>query len=63
MNEEMKEMEDRLTERIRDVETTLLREFRKWATRTNKADKILVNGFDERLTLAEERLDNLETKQ
>jgi hypothetical protein len=60
---ELEAMEMRLLERIERTETTLLKEFRKWAApidaslRINKAYSI---GFDERLASLEERMNNLE---
>jgi hypothetical protein len=60
---ELEAMETRLLERIERTETTLLKEFRKWAApidaslRINKAYSI---GFDERLASLEERMNNLE---
>lgn len=54
-----------MLERIEHVETTLLKEFRKWAapieanTRINKAYSL---GFDERLASLEDRISDLETR-
>lgn len=63
--EEMKELETRLLERIEKVETTLLKEFRKWAVRLEGAMKIeatKVSTLMERVAVVEERLDDLESK-
>jgi hypothetical protein len=55
-----------MLERIESVETTLLKEFRKWAipiqadVRVNKAYKV---GFDERLSVLEERVADLEKEK
>jgi hypothetical protein len=60
---ELEAMETRLLERIERIETTLLKEFRKWAVpidaslRVNKAYSL---GFDERLATLEERVSGLE---
>lgn len=62
---ELEAVENRLLERIERTETTLLKEFRKWAVpidaslRVNKAYSI---GFDERLTSLEDRMNNLEDR-
>jgi hypothetical protein len=61
---ELEALETRLLERLERTETTLLKEFRKWAIpidatlRVNKAYSI---GFDERLASLEARMNNLET--
>jgi hypothetical protein len=63
---ELEAVETRLLERIERTETTLLKEFRKWAIpidahlRVNKAYSI---GFDERLSSLEERMNNLEKEE
>lgn len=55
-----------MLERIEKAETTLLKEFRKWAApidaslRVNKAYSL---GFDERLASLEERVSDLEGKE
>lgn len=59
-------LETKMLERIESVETTLLKEFRKWAipiqadVRVNKAYKV---GFDERLSVLEERVADLEKEK
>lgn len=59
------ELRTELLERIEKVETTLLKEFRKWAVRieaaarTSGANQI---GFEERLHVLETRVDDLESK-
>lgn len=60
---EMQEQKMELLERIEKIETTLLREFRKWAVRINgelKVDGVQLLAFRERLMVVEERLDDLE---
>lgn len=60
---ELEAMETRMLERIERTETTLLKEFRKWAVpidanlRVNKAYSV---GFDARLSSLEERMIHLE---
>ncbi len=52
-------------ERTEKVETTLLKEFRKWGISFEsrfKANDALIFGFNERLISVEERLSNLEQK-
>ena len=54
-----------LLERIEKTETTLLREFRKWAISFEsrfRANEVLVGGFNERLIALEERLGDVERK-
>jgi hypothetical protein len=56
-------LETRLLERIEKTETTLLREFRKWAVSFEsrfRANEILVGGFSERMISLEERVSSLE---
>jgi hypothetical protein len=63
--EEMQQLKDYIEERTRDMETTLLREFRKWAVRIvsdSKVQKASTLGLSERLSMVEERLDELESK-
>jgi hypothetical protein len=58
-------LEERLLERIEKTETTLLREFRKWAVSFEsrfRANEILVGGFSERLIALEERVSDIEGK-
>ena len=55
--------ETRLLERIEKTETTLLKEFRKWAVRLESSMKIeatKVSTLMERMEVVEERLDGLE---
>jgi len=62
-NEELK---DYIDERSRDMETTLLTEFRKWALRieaTIKPQPARLAGLEDRMGLVEERLDQLEGKK
>jgi len=63
MEDQFKELRDYIDERTRDMETHLLTEFRKWALRieaTIKPQPARIAGLEERMTLVEERLDNLE---
>ena len=56
-------LETRLLERIEKSETTLLKEFRKWAVRIEtplRANQVLVSGFNERLSAIEDRMDEIE---
>ncbi len=58
-------LEERMTEKMRDVETTLLKEFRKWAVPMNtraRVFEVTSQAVNERLSLVEERLDALETR-
>ncbi|HTD56025.1 MAG TPA: hypothetical protein VK670_11630 [Silvibacterium sp.] len=53
-----------MLERIEKVETTLLKEFRKWAISFEsrfRANEVLVGGFNERMISLEERVTDLET--
>jgi len=66
-DDELKDQFDNLTqyidERTRDMETTLLREFRKWAVRIEgslRVQSTQVTVLTERITVLEERLDKLE---
>lgn len=55
-----------LMEHMRGIETTLLKEFRKWAVPMNTRTRVFEltsQGLTERLSLVEERLDALETRQ
>ena len=59
------DQEMRLLERIEKTETTLLREFRKWAVSFEsrfKANEVLVTGFSERMVALEERVTEIERK-
>jgi len=52
-----------LLERMERTETTLLKEFRKWATRIEARGRVgetSIVGFNERLNVLEERVDDLE---
>ena len=58
------ELTNDLTEKMRGIETTLLKEFRKWAVPMNTRTRVFeatTQGLTERLSLVEERLDALET--
>jgi hypothetical protein len=58
-------LETRLLERIEGTETTLLREFRKWAISFEsrfRANEALVTGFSERMISLEERVTDLESR-
>lgn len=60
---DLRELETRLLERIEKTETTLLREFRKWAVSFEsrfRASETLVGGFSERMASLEERVSDLE---
>jgi hypothetical protein len=64
--DEIQELKNYIDERSRDIETTLLREFRKWAVRVvsdSKVQKAATLGLNERLSMVEERLDELDTRQ
>jgi hypothetical protein len=55
--------EIRLLERLEKTETTLLREFRKWAISFEsrfRSTEVLVTGFSERLASLEERVSDIE---
>jgi recombinational DNA repair ATPase RecF len=55
---------EQLLERIEKTETTLLKEFRRWAASFEsrfKANETLVGGFNERLVSLEERVSDLES--
>ena len=61
MDEELKgflaAMEQRLAGKIETTETTLLREFRKWAVPVESRQRnfnVTLEGFEERLTLLED---------
>jgi hypothetical protein len=58
-------LEVKFLERIEKTETTLLREFRKWAVSFEsrfRANEILVGGFSERMVSLEERVGSLEQR-
>jgi hypothetical protein len=55
-----------MLERMEKVETTLLREFRKWATRIEARGRVAeasLTGFNERLSVLEERVDDIEASE
>jgi polyhydroxyalkanoate synthesis regulator phasin len=57
------ELKEYIDERTRDMETTLLREFRKWAVRvegTLRVQTTQVQVLTERVSSLEERIDQLE---
>lgn len=57
--------ETKILERIERTETTLLKEFRKWAVSFEsgfRANEILVGGFNERMISLEERVGSLEQR-
>jgi hypothetical protein len=52
-----------MLERIERTETTLLKELRKWAVRIEARGRVVdasMTGFNERLRVLEERVDDLE---
>jgi hypothetical protein len=64
-DESLKAMEDRLIERIRDTETTLLTEFHKWASPVDsrvRALSSMVRTFDADLEYIQDRLKKLENR-
>ena len=64
MDRQREEIVEHLLERIEKTETTLLKEFRKWAVSFEsrfKANEVLVSGFSERLVSLEERVSDLES--
>ena len=63
---ELQDVRTELLERIEKVETTLLREFRKWAVSFEsrfRANEVLVGGFNERLISLEERVGDIERRK
>jgi len=55
-----------LLERIEKVETTLLRELRKWAVSFEscfRANEVLIGGFNQRLVSLEERVSDIERRK
>lgn len=62
------EVEKRLDDNVelaRSIETSLLKEFRKWAISFEsrfKANEILIGGFNERLIALEERVGDIERR-
>ena len=62
---DLADLETRLLERVEKAETTLLREFRKWAISFEsrfKANEVLTGGFNERVISLEERVSDLEQR-
>ena len=62
--DDLNALEIRMLERIEKVETTLHKEFRKWAISFEssfRANEVLVGGFNERMISLEERVTDLET--
>ena len=62
---ELETFRTELLERLEKTETTLLREFRKWAISFEsrfRANDILVMGFSERMVSLEERVSDLERR-
>lgn len=62
---DLESLATKLLERIEKTETTLLREFRKWAVSFEsrfRANEILVGGFSERMVSLEERVGSLEQR-
>ena len=62
---DLSDLETRLLERIEKTETTLLREFRKWAVSFEsrfRANETLVTGFSERMAALEERMTDIERR-
>jgi ABC-type transporter Mla subunit MlaD len=62
---DLNQLREDMTELIRGVETTLLKEFRKAMLPINSrvaSAKVLVNSFDERLEALEDRVLNLENR-
>ena len=63
---ELQDVRTELLERIEKVETTLLREFRKWAVSFEsrfRANEVLIGGFSERLASLEERVSDIERRK
>jgi hypothetical protein len=64
--QDLEALETRVLERMERVETTLLKEFRKWAVSFEsrfRANEILVSGFSERVGSLEERVTDLESNR
>lgn len=62
---DLADLKEELLERIEKTETTLLREFRKWAISFEsrfRSNEVLVGGFNERLIALEERVSDIEGK-
>ena len=62
---DLEAFKETLLERIEKTETTLLREFRKWAISFEsrfRANEVLIGGFNERLIALEERVGDIERK-
>jgi len=66
MRSDLNALEIRLLEGIEKSETTLLREFRKWAISFEsrfRANQTLVEGFSDRMVSLEERVSDLEAQR
>ncbi len=62
----LQEVRTELLERIEKVETTLPREFRKWAVSFESrfcANEVLIGGFNERLISLEEGVTDIEGRK
>lgn len=65
-DDELQIVKNELLERIEQVETTLLKEFRKWAVRIearSRTNEAFATGFNARLAVVEERVQDLENKE
>ena len=63
---EMGDLRTEMLERIEHVETTLLKEFRKWAVRNDSTLRVhdaRSIGYDQRLSVLEERVSELEDRK
>jgi hypothetical protein len=63
---DLRDMEERISERIEASETRLLSAFHGWPLAMEirvRGNTTMVTGFDERLSLVEERISELERKQ
>jgi hypothetical protein len=63
---DLAEAEIRLLERLEKVETTLLKEFRKWATITEvrlRTSEVSTHGLTERVASLESRVSDLEQRK
>jgi len=66
VNERMERTETNLLERIEKTETNLLKEFRKYAIRIEARGRVtdaLQIGYNERLTVLEQRVDDIEASK
>ena len=65
-NKAMSQPGVRVLERLDKLETTLFKEFRKWAISFEsrfRANEVLVSGFNERMISLEERVTDLESNK